>query len=320
MTKFVYLITSHINPTQVVRLIKTIRKLSPNSFIAVHHDQSKSKLLEQELTTIDDVFIIPEPINVNWGDFSQVECFLHSIRWIKINLLFDWLILISGQDYPISSLVQFEKDISNSFFDGYFRYFFALTKEGNGWPANTGKKRYYFKYFTFPHFIYYYKIPINIQYLISKLIALINNSNILNIIISSKNNKNKIGIRRFKYPFNDEFSCYGGWDWFNLNVKCINKILIAATDNKILFEYYKKTYMPSESFVHSILVNTELKISNNSLRYVHWKGLHSSSPSIILKSDCDTVINSGMPFARKFDIFTDSEVLDIIDEKLGIRE
>lgn len=320
MTKFVYLITSHIHPIQVVRLIKTIRKLSPNSLIAVHHDPSKSKLLEQELNSIKDVFIIPDPINVIWGDFSQVECFLHSLRWIKKNLTFDWLILISGQDYPISSLIQFENDISNSFFDGYFRYFPALTLEGNGWPANTGKKRYYFKYFRYPHFIYYYKVPVKIQNLISKLILLINRSNILNIIISSKNNKNKIGIRRFKYPFDDEFTCYGGWDWFNLNIKCIDRILLAVTDNKNLVDYYKKTYMPSESFVHTILVNTELKISNNSLRYVHWKGLHPTSPSVILKTDCESVIDSGMPFARKFDIITDSEVLDIIDEKLGIKE
>lgn len=319
MSKFVYLINSHTLPTQVIRLIHTIRKLSPDSYIAIHHDQSKSTLLEADVTKIRNVYLIPNPLNVEWGDISQVGCFLHSIRWLSLNISFDWLILISGQDYPISSLNKFETNISTSSFDGYFSYFPALGGEGNSWPQDLGKKRYFFKYATFPHFIYYYRIPVLIQHAITKIITLINKSAILKIIIAAKKSKNKIGIKRIITPFNDRFICYAGPDWFTLNKKCITKILSAAADNYLLLDYYKTTHIPSESFVHTLLVNDcELNISNDSLRYVHWLVKWSSSPSIICSSDYESVINSKMPFARKFDITVDAEVLDKIDERLGV--
>ncbi len=321
MSKFVYLITSHNQPTQVIRLIHTIRKLSPDSFIAIHHDQSKSILLEDDVTKIRNVYLIPNSIEIEWGGISQVDGFLHSIKWLSSKFPFDWLVLISGQDYPISNLSQFETDISTSLFDGYFRYFPALGGGGNGWPQNTGKKRYYFKYFTFPHFLYYHHIPIVIRNIITKALTLINKSVILNIIIAAKKSKNKIGIKRITTPFNDRFICYGGWDWFTLNKKCIDKILsAAAADNYLLLDYYKTTHIPSESFVHTVLNNDgELNISNNSLRYVHWIGKqYSSSPSIIRSSDYEAVMNSKMPFARKFDITIDADVLDKIDRQLSV--
>ncbi len=321
MSTFVYLITSHTQPTQVIRLIEIIRKLSPESYIAIHHDQSKSKLLEDDVTKIRNVYLIPNPIEIEWGGISQVDSFLHSVKWLATKISFDWLVLISGQDYPISNLSQFESDISASLFDGYFRYFPALGGGGNGWPKNTGEKRYYYKYFSFPHFLYYHHISILIQAAITEVLTLINKSLIFNVIIAAKKNKNKIGIKRFSTPFNDQFICYGGWDWFTLNKRCIEKILLTVTDNYSLLNYYKTTDIPSESFVHTILNNNfELNISNNPMRYVHWTGKNNSSPSIICSSDYEAVINSNMPFARKFDITVDAEVLDRIDNYLGLSD
>jgi hypothetical protein len=319
MSKVIYLITSHTLPTQVIRLIQTLRQLSPDSIIAIHHDQSKSTLLEDDVTEVKNVYLIPNPLNVEWGDISQVECFLHSIRWLTANISFDWLVLISGQDYPIASLNQFETQLSTSPFDGYFRYFPVLGGGGDAWPENTGKKRYFFKYITFPHFSYYYRIPILIQNTITKTLTLINKSGILNIIIAAKKSKNKIGIKHINAPFNDQLICYGGPDWFNLNKKCIAKILAAETENNLLLDYYKTTHIPSESFIHTLLINdSKLKISNNSMRFVNWTERYASSPSIICSSDYESIIRSKMPFARKFDMTIDNNILDKIDRHLGI--
>lgn len=134
----------------------------------------------------------------------------------------------------------------------------------------------------------------------------------------AKKCKNKIGIKRIITSFNDRFICYAGPDWFTLNIKCITKILSASADNYLL-DYNKTTHRPGESFVHTLLVNDcELNLSINSLRYVHWLGKEPSSPSIICSSDYETVINSKIPFARKFDITVDAEVLDKIDKRLGV--
>jgi hypothetical protein len=148
---------------------------------------------------------------------------------------------------------------------------------------------------------------------------LINKSGILNIIIAAKKSKNKIGIKHINAPFNDQLICYGGPDWFNLNKKCIAKILAAETENNLLLDYYKTTHIPSESFIHTLLINdSKLKISNNSMRFVNWTERYASSPSIICSSDYERIIRSKMPFARKFDMTIDNNILDKIDQHLGI--
>ena len=75
MSKFVYLINSHTLPTQVIHLIHTLRKLIPDFYITIHYNQSKSTLLEDEVAKIINVYLIPNPLNVEWGDIFKLDVF-----------------------------------------------------------------------------------------------------------------------------------------------------------------------------------------------------------------------------------------------------
>ena len=41
---------------------------------------------------------------LGWGSFDFAEAYWRSVEWIDENLDFDWLVLLSSQDYPIKSL------------------------------------------------------------------------------------------------------------------------------------------------------------------------------------------------------------------------
>lgn len=74
--------------------------------------------------------------------------------------------------------------------------------------------------------------------------------------------------------------------------------------------------IPDESFVHSVFFNSKerLKVSTDNRRYVHWENEKTDpSPRIIRSVDIKKTLASGADFARKFDILTDSHVLDEID-------
>jgi hypothetical protein len=152
MDKFLYLVFSHTNPDQVRRLANTICRHSPRGRVVIHHDGSQPALSSSGFADAARVSVVPRPLPVRWGDFSFVQAFLHSTEWILRDIDFDWLVTISGMDYPIQPLSRFETLLASSGADGFFRYFAVL--EPGHWPENTGRRRYYYNYYTWPKFVF----------------------------------------------------------------------------------------------------------------------------------------------------------------------
>lgn len=315
MSRFVYLIASHTNPGQVSRLASAIANASPGSQIVIHHDPSKSRLGPLNLP---QVHLVPNPLPVEWGAYSHVGMLLHSFQWISANLDFDWVVVVSGQDYPTQSLAQFETRLASSGYDAFIRYF--RIDDPDHWPRGVGSGRYYFRYISIPRFRYYYRLPEALKGLLGKTKTWINASQpMVRILTLPRGIRTKIGIRRIFRPFNDRFICYGGWDWFNLNRRSVSTILRDTEENRKIFAYYSTTFLPSESLIHSLLVNNhEIKVFNDACRFVHWgEKAHATSPEIIRCKDVDLVLSSGQPFARKFDMHIDSAVLDRLDARIA---
>jgi hypothetical protein len=141
--RFVYAIYSHCNPEQVLRLVRTIRTLSPQSHIVVHHDPSISMLKAQDVSSAGGI-AIPDPVLGAWGDYSQVKQHLHSMRWCLNNLQFEWYITLTGQTYPINLLQGFEKFLKNTPHDAYIYHFNSYDQ--NIWPNNEAVHRYHYRY------------------------------------------------------------------------------------------------------------------------------------------------------------------------------
>ena len=75
--------------------------------------------------------------------------------------------------------------------------------------------------------------------------------------------------------------------------------------------------MPDEIFVPTVLLNSPLRDSvvGQEVHYVDWSrgGAHPKTLGI---EDYDRIIESGKLFARKFDVRSDAEVLDMLDANL----
>lgn len=124
MSKVLYLIASHTNPEQVLRLARTIRSNSPDSYILIHHDTASSELERSAFKSLEQVHILEHPISVKWGEFSLVEMELYCIDWLFTrSIQFDWLVFLSGQDYPIKPIVAIEQFLNTTGYDGFMEYF-----------------------------------------------------------------------------------------------------------------------------------------------------------------------------------------------------
>ncbi|HEY8866552.1 MAG TPA: hypothetical protein VIM22_06435 [Solirubrobacteraceae bacterium] len=104
-----------------------------------------------------------------------------------------------------------------------------------------------------------------------------------------------------------------GSDWVDLSARAVHAVLDFARDRPDLLRYYRRTFMPTESFFATALFSTPaLDVSPRSRRFVSWPP-GGSSPVVLGAADVPRVAAAGLPFARKFDATVDAAALDRLD-------
>ncbi|WP_253276411.1 beta-1,6-N-acetylglucosaminyltransferase [Synechococcus sp. PCC 6312] len=244
------------------------------------------------------------------GDFKIVRSYLDAIGWLLQNKIdFDWLINLSGQDYPTQSLFDLEKRIESSPHDGYMEYF--PVDKTQPWIRFTGEDRYFYQYLRL--------IP-NLNPLIRGIISpfktLINASQPL--IRLNLSYGLMLGLKAQSTPFNDTFSCYGGSFFKTLSRACIEYLYSHSLDHPELVSYYERTVIPDESYIQTVLVNSHLfKFCNNNHLYVDFSGsLRHGRPRILTSEDYSNLLSDNIFFARKFDPAVDTKILDQLDQRI----
>lgn len=313
-----YLIFSHDNFEQLVRLAATIRKLSPNSFIVIHHDPGKFSIDVEAFTGIPGIYVVPDPVRGEWGDYSLVAQYLHALRWCEAQLEYDWIITITGLSYPIHPLQEVEAMLAQTDYDGYVYHFDAF--DPTHWPAVTATTRYLFRYFKLPTFVYYYKVPAPIRSFLAGLRAWLNRSQpLLRIVPMPRGAPTRFGIRRLRRPLGRDFRLYGGRQMLTINRRTLRRILGFLEANPDWESYNQRVLIPDESFFNSIVANDgAIRLCNDTLRYIKWPKEHASSVGVITMEDLDQVLQSHAPFGLKFDIRVCPQVLDAVDVHLGL--
>lgn len=103
--KIAYLILAHKSNIQLTRLINILNCEDVYFFIHINKNSSDEFLCEVNNTfkTYENVFFI-DRCSCTWGDFGIVEATIEGLKTIIIsNLKIDYVVLLSGQDYPIKS-------------------------------------------------------------------------------------------------------------------------------------------------------------------------------------------------------------------------
>lgn len=325
LSRTLYLIFSHGHQHQLHRLASAIHQLSPNALIVIHHDPTQVELDHDLFAGIPQVHFIPDPVHGEWGGYSLVEQYLHSLRWCLDNLDWDWLCTLTGLSYPINSLREFESKLAGSGYDSFIRHFDAF--DPGPWPKGvvpkgTGETRYWFRYFKLPKFPYWHKVPARLRGFLSKARQVFNDSQpLFRIIPMPRGGKTRFGARRFRLPFPPGFTLCGGRQMLNLNREACRHVFDFLEKNPGYEGYFRRALIPDEGFFTSILANDRhLRVCNDVLRYIKWpKGIGATSVAVIARDEVNEAMQSGAPFGLKFDAQLDPAALDYIDETLGLK-
>ena len=314
----VYFIASHTNPDQVVRLARTIRGNNLDNLVVIHHDQ-KAQILPN-INGLDGVYLYPERMNIEWGNYSQVQLFLDVSRWVLEHFEFDWLVFISGQDYPIRPIAEIERGLATALVDVMLEGY--LLNAHPYWTHDEGHDRYFFQYYRIPKFRYAHRVPTLFRRGWRTFLEWVSRHQpLIRYRWMPYGLPARFGLRKISAPFSDNFPCWGGPQWGNFSRKAIRYLLDFNRAQPAYFRHCFHTLHPDESCIHSVLFNAartgQLKISHHNLRYVHWRNENKDlSPQTIFLPDLDKItrMSKSVDFARKFDEKIDHAALDKIDQ------
>ncbi len=111
------------------------------------------------------------------------------------------------------------------------------------------------------------------------------------------------------FPAQPPLEPFHGSDWCTLSRRAVDTVLNAP---EAVTDHFLHTIVPTEAFMHTVLANSALRLSNDNRRYAAFAG-DAANPRVIGHADLDAVLASGGDFARKFG---DLAVLDEIDRRL----
>jgi hypothetical protein len=109
---------------------------------------------------------------------------------------------------------------------------------------------------------------------------------------------------------------YGGGAYWNLSRACVEHVARFVESRTDVVDFFRNVDIPDEVFFQTVLLNSELagSVVNDNLRYIDWT--RGASPALLEARDLPALRASPKLFARKFDMFHDGEILDLVDTEL----
>jgi hypothetical protein len=301
-----YLIQSHRNPEQLERLVRCIKQQAKNAIVLISHDFSSCILDIQRLEKIPGVYLFA--MQGKRGDFSIVQGYLDAVRWlVRSGLAFDWVVNLSGQDYPTQALSKLEAFLTETEYDGFMESFQAFSEESH-WKFEESYSRYFFHYVSLLK-----TMPDWAQDLLHclKLVNYIQPFFRINFCYGLT-----VGYR-IATPFSIKFKCFGGSYLCMLSRRCIIHMLEFVENSSHVVDYYRQVQNADESFFHTLLLNSrKFKISKECKRFFDFPKLGHGHPRVLTTGDYDLLTNQDVFFARKFDSDQDSQILDLLDRAI----
>lgn len=293
--KIAYIILAFKLPEQLARLV---RKLSNrDTFFYIHIDkQIKPELFQQFIDLIEpkENVIFIKRHKSDWGRIGCVEAKLEGINEIiKKSNDFDYVINLSGQDYPIKS---------NTYINNFFQ-----ENKGHSFLnyvpfpyVNHAYIKDWIDYWHFYHLKYHLVFPKEDMF--------------TSPVFSSiwRPIARRITLRH-NLPFG--YKPYYGSSYWCFSHEIVDYVHSFNKKNNKFVKWFAYTQFPDEFFMQTLIMNSSHNngIINNNLRYIDFSS-KKSNPKVLTVDDFSKFYETKKLFARKFDQTVDGVVLDMIDQ------
>ena len=286
----VYIVISHRNPEQVVRLVRVLRE-GPSARVLVRHDPLGERLEGEEIEAAGGE-PVEDRIKSRWGSWSHLRLMVSCLREATARHDPDWVLILSGQDYPLRPIADIEADLDTSPADARLG---SVRQVETHRPA-IGDDEFFLRC-RYRHYARPRVFPSSLPGPIRPLAY-------------ARELPPLLGVRRIDRA---PLALFASADWLTLGRAGIRAVL-AASENRRLTRHFRRVAVPSESFFASVLLgDLSLIVERDNRRFSAFVA-GSPHPDTLTSDDYDRLLASGADFARKFDAARDPHVLDLLDE------
>jgi hypothetical protein len=295
-----YFIQSHDGPAQLTRLVAAIRGGSPDAEILVGHCPHGPPADSAALAKLG-AGLFAHRRRAERGSWSLLEPWFDAVeRLAERGVAYDWLVYLSGQDYPIRPLPAIEDELAASDYDGYLRWRDARLPSREG-RKRQGRLRYDYRWRELPR-----AAPL------LRALRLLNGVQSLWHVHFTYGPR--LGVRAFRSPLRGAFRPYVGLQWTTLRRACAEQVARVAREDAVLRDHFEHTICPDEAFAQTVLVNDgRFRLCNDPRRYTDFRNSADGRPRVLCMADLPALTGGGDHFARKFDCADDPYVLDWLD-------
>lgn len=270
----VFLICAHKDMDQLNGLVGQL--CDPDFLVYVHLDR-KSALAQAQLHP--PARLVRERVAVRWGDVSQVEATLASMRQILLEVPeFDKLILLSAQDFPLLPNHGLKAELAR------MRGSELIETEpiaANGWRV-MHRHAYFHRDGGSP----------------AERLACAAANRVLRLLGHTR-----------RLP--DGFTPYGGSCWWALSRACASELLRLADAHPRLLRFCRSVQSPDELFFQTLVMHSRFasRVLPDNFRYIQWPDGGACHPKVLDEGDFERIRASSAHFCRKLDSHASAALL-----------
>jgi len=278
-----YLIMAHADPDQLHNLIKSLDATGVTFF--VHIDAKAAfdpSYFEDKLPAFADIYFIEDRNAINWGGFYMTETTLQLLKTCCSVRFFDYISLLSGQDYPLQPPKAIEAFLSQgSVYGKNFLEYNSLPYPN--WPGNGGMHRFE-----------YYWLMDDLDY----------ESNMRFLLQQQRDQTVSRKLPLGLIP-------YGGSQWFTITHEAALYLNAFVERHPELLDFFRYTFISDELMIPTLLMNSPFtgSIVNDNLRHIDWTSPTGKNPKYFMEADYDALMASNKLFSRKFDSSYSKELI-----------
>jgi hypothetical protein len=236
--------------------------------------------------------LVQPRIAVHWGDFSQVQATLHSMRQVVAEAgAFDKLMFVSAQDFPLLPNRRLKQDLAA--LAGY-ELLDCVAIGPQGWSC---AERYQ-----------YFHVDGGGGGALAALGRRVANRAM-----------RACGVTR---PMVNGWQPWGGSSWWTLSRDCVRAIVGQVRDDPAIVRFFRHVSCPDELFFQTLVMNSPFRarVLSNNFRHIQWQCAGARNPKVLDQADFDIIRASGAHFCRKLDPAASAALLPLLHQLRASRE
>jgi GT2 family glycosyltransferase len=292
-TRICYVVLSHQRPWLVQRLVDAIRRSDPDASVVIRHDQFASGGREEPLPVIEGAHVIGVARPAAWGSYELTESILDAWHWAREHLEFDWIVLLTGQDYLARPLSELKAHLATCGADALMELDQVGHSEGYVRARDVGAELYRYRYYGGPRTS---RLPWSRM---GFLLGVARWQPFVSVRVNPRVHQMIFGYRSPRAPFSKDFPPIWARNWVALGRPALDTLLDYVDTHPEYVEHYRRTFHSAESFFQTILWgHPDIRLRLGGLHYERWDPAHAS-PEVLDIDDLEPIVASGAFFVRK---------------------